>query len=316
MNGLGIPDAGAGFPLGDDQFDEMARLPAAVWGFDLRPYRAARVHARRKRSRIGFIAAVCGGFVGALLLQSCAQYERRQEQERASSIARQVDAFTPALFELSQWQAVIGADKAQQAWLEALAPRRTRVLRLMDLLAAATRTGVRVVDMQVYQGDAAAMSTSVRFADGLDQTASSELRLQLAGLADDADTLAQWAADLAAQPGIISVDLDSVQRLEDRRPVPAADLSLGSSDDEQADVAEENAKEPSAELAGAPGEPLRGATKKASRTGQGEPSARAVRDAQRLSAFRLTLTWRDPAVALKPTSAFRSALMPASEVLQ
>jgi len=263
MNGLATFSPGAGFTLGDDRFDDVACLPASVWGFDLHPYRGARVHARRKRSRFGFLAAVCGGFVGALLLQSWAQHERRLEYERASAIGRQVDALAPALSEMGQWQTLIDAASARQTWLEALAPRRTRLLRLFDMLAAATRTGVRIVDMQVRQADGAA--------DALDQTDASELRLHISGLADDADTLARWAADLAAQPGVMSVDLDGVRRLEDRRREPPADLSVKGAVRNR--------------------EGASGASDAAETSGSSE--------AHRLNAFRLTLAWQDPVGKLK-----------------
>lgn len=257
---------GVGFALGDDRFDDVACLPASVWGFDLRPYRGPRVHARRKRNRFGFLAAVCGGFAGALLLQSWAQYERRLEHERASAIARQVDALAPALSEMGQWQTLIDADSARQNWLEALAPRRTRLLRLHDMLAAATRTGVRIVDMQVRQAGAQGHA-DIAEADASEQADASALRLHIAGLADDADTLARWAADLAAQPGVISVDLDGVHRVEDRRRDPQADLRVKGDARNGRSIADDP---DAAESSGSP-------------------------DAFRLNAFRLTLTWHDPA---------------------
>jgi len=278
MNGAATISSGAGFTRGDDLFDEVACLPASVYGFDLRPYRAARVQARRKRSRFGFLAAVCGGLVGALLLQSWAQHERRVELERASAIARQVDAMAPALSEMAQWQRLIDAAGARETWLEALAPRRTRLLRVFDMLSAVTRTGVRIVDMQVHQADAAGAAGEQRVPEPLDQTDASELRLHISGLADDADTLARWAADLAGQPGVVAVDLDGVHRLEDHRREPPADLSVKGTTRNREDALG------TAERLGPP-------------------------DAHRLNAFRLTLVWQDPVGKPKSKPVSRHAPM-------
>ena len=275
MSGSVVRCAAAGFANGDDLYDAVARLPACVSGFNLLPYRVARIKAWRKRSCIGFLAALCGGVVGALLLQMWFERQVRIDHRHAMMIGQQVEALAPALLELSQWQSLIATDRTRRDRQRALSPQRTRLTRLLDLLAEAARTGVRLTEMQVRETDLF------------------DMRVQLAGLADDADTLAQWAAHLAAQVGVKSVDLEAVNRLDQRSDhssdAPLVDLTLKRLPLEQINASNLSSM----------------------------PNGVKTQDARQLSAFRLTLAWDDSlafAAAMPPDAvpaqASAAAMMP------
>lgn len=180
---------------------------AAAGGFDLMPYRAARIRARRRRARIGCLAALACGLIGAQLLHVLAERQRQADDARRLGLERRLRAMAPELDELTRLERRVAADDARRARLVALQPRRWQLMALLDGLAAAAQDGIAVTEAVIADDDLVG-------------------EVFVAGLADDADVVARWATRLAGHGALDAVSLDELRRLKtsaDREAVTPVD---------------------------------------------------------------------------------------------